>query len=113
GRQATASGRDVGRVGLGERLVGAGDLRGEGVGLGVAGGELGGLGEVRARRAVRGDDALRAQVPDRLPGRRLGGGEDGVAGVVLADDHDQVLDRGRGRGGVTGAGGRGRRAGGG
>src|SRR5262249_23495477 len=112
-RQAGAAGRDVGRVGLGERLVGAGDPGGQGVGLGVAGGELGGLAEVRARRAVRGDDALGAKVPDPLPGGRLVGGEDVVEGVVLTDDHDHVLDGGRGRGGVTGAGGGGRRAGGG
>src|SRR5262249_56081233 len=53
-RQAGAAGRDVGGVGLGKRLVSAGDLGGEGVGLGVAGGGLGGLGEVRAGRGIGG-----------------------------------------------------------
>src|SRR5262249_48299093 len=58
--------------------------------------ELVALGEVRARRAVGLDDALRQQVQRLLvPAGRHVGGEDMIEAAVLADDDDDVLDRAR------------------
>ena len=88
-----AAGGYVGGVGPRQRLVGAGDLGADGVLLGIRGRELGCLPPVGPRAAAARDDALGQQVPDVLALGRLVGRVDVVEAVVLADDHDDVLDR--------------------
>ena len=66
----------------------------EGVGAGGIGGfALCSQGVVGARRTIGIDDALGQQVTDALPGLGLVGAKEAVEGVVLADDHNHVLDR--------------------
>jgi len=86
----------VRRVRLRQACVGARDRRAERVRLGVGSSELDRLLRVRAEAAAGGDDPLGQQVVDVLSLAGLVGGEDVVEGVVLTDDHDDVLDRRRG-----------------
>jgi hypothetical protein len=104
---AVAGLRHVRGVGPGQCRIRSLDLRRQRVDLAVGGLDLHRLAVVRAWIAVPGDYAFGQQVVDVLPLGRLVGRVDVVEGVVLADDHHDVLDR-RGRGGRAATVGRGR-----
>src|SRR5262249_45342153 len=91
-------------VGPGQCRVGALDLRRQRVDPAVGGLDLHGLPVVRARVTVLGDDALGQQVVYVLALGRLVGRVDVVEGVVLPDDHHDVLDRRGGGGGAASVG---------